>query len=168
MSGYKYLPLEDSQLKPALDLIREVFLEFEAPDYPEQGIRTFLDYIDFNSIREKIAGNELHMRVCMDGDTIAGVIAMRNVSHISMLFVDRRYHGRGIGRGLFNTARDVILSLRDIEFFTVNSSPYAVHFYRRLGFVEVDTEQMIDGILFTPMRLLVRMPGPGSGAQVIK
>ena len=34
---------------------------------------------------------------------------------------------------------------------TVNSSPYAVKIYRALGFVEVDTEQISDGIRYIPM-----------------
>ncbi|WP_168733762.1 GNAT family N-acetyltransferase [Metabacillus sediminilitoris] len=34
---------------------------------------------------------------------------------------------------------------------TVNSSPYALGIYHRLGFVESDKEQTINGIRFTPM-----------------
>ena len=38
-----------------------------------------------------------------------------------------------------------------VEEITVNSSPYAVEAYRRLGFVDVDNEKLLDGIRFTPM-----------------
>ena len=38
------------------------------------------------------------------------------------------------------------------QVFTVNSSPYAVEVYRHLGFVPTDTEQLTNGIRYTPMR----------------
>ncbi|WP_460645598.1 GNAT family N-acetyltransferase [Lacrimispora brassicae] len=34
---------------------------------------------------------------------------------------------------------------------TVNSSPYAVEIYHKLGFVDTDTEQLVNGIRFIPM-----------------
>ena len=37
---------------------------------------------------------------------------------------------------------------------TVNSSPYAVPVYRKLGFVETDTEQLADGMRYTPMKFV--------------
>ena len=58
------------------------------------------------------------------------------------------YHRRGIGKKLFDAMR------RDYAHpvFTVNSSPYAVEAYRHLGFVPTDTEQLADGLRYTPMR----------------
>ena len=41
-----------------------------------------------------------------------------------------------------------------ITFFaiTVNSSPYAVPVYHKLGFVDTDVEQISDGMRYTPMK----------------
>ena len=36
--------------------------------------------------------------------------------------------------------------------FTVNSSPFAVPIYHKLGFVDTNTEQLTDGIRYTPMK----------------
>ena len=33
----------------------------------------------------------------------------------------------------------------------VNSSPYAVDVYHKLGFTDTDKEQMTNGIIYTPM-----------------
>ena len=58
-------------------------------------------------------------------------------------------HRRGIGRRLFEAMR------RDYEKqeFTVNSSPYAVEIYKRLGFVQEDAERLSpEGLRYTPMR----------------
>lgn len=40
----------------------------------------------------------------------------------------------------------------EVQVFTVNSSPYAVEVYRHLGFFPTDTEQVTNGIRYTPMR----------------
>ena len=43
-------------------------------------------------------------------------------------------------------------SLKNI---TVNSSPYAVEFYHKKGFKDIDKEQTVNGIISTPMRLKI-------------
>jgi predicted GNAT family N-acyltransferase len=43
-----------------------------------------------------------------------------------------------------------------ITFVTVNSSPYAVEFYHKMGFVNLSDEIEKDGIRFTPMRMELR------------
>ena len=82
-----------------------------------------------------------------DGDRLVGVLCMRAPQHIGDFFVEAAYHRRGISRQLFEAMR------RDYsrQVFTVNSSPYAVEVYRHLGFVPTDTEQLTDGIRYTPM-----------------
>ena len=78
---------------------------------------------------------------------------MKGVKHntitftIKVIFVDDRFHRMGIGRLLVESA----LKNCHTNKMTVNSSPYAVKIYRALGFVEVDTEQISDGIRYIPM-----------------
>lgn len=43
----------------ALDLVWQVFLEFEAPEYSDEGIQEFKNFIDINSIEQKIDKNEM-------------------------------------------------------------------------------------------------------------
>ena len=83
-------------------------------------------------------------------DTLAGVAAVRNRSHISLLFVDASCHRQGIARALFNAVRDFCRTDPAVSRITVNSSPYAVEIYRRLGFTATDAERVTDGIRFTP------------------
>lgn len=79
---------------------------------------------------------------------IVGVIATRNNgNHISLFFVDGKYHRQGIGRKLFET----ILQKSTGEKITVNSSSYAVEVYKKLDFESDTDEQIVDGIRFTPM-----------------
>lgn len=61
---------------------------------------------------------------------------------------EEAWHRQGVGCLLFDAMRRDYAS----QVFTVNSSPYAVEVYRHLGFVPTDTEQLTNGIRYTPMR----------------
>lgn len=131
-------------LPEAMELVWAVFQEFEAPEYSQQGIDEFKRTIDRQAEYMTFA-----MYGAFEKDNLLGVIATRNEgSHIALFFVRKEYHGQGIGRRLF----EHILSLCENSFITVNSSPYAVNIYRRLGFVETDTEQLTNGIRYVPMK----------------
>ena len=63
-------------------------------------------------------------------------------------------HRQGIARALFSALRDHCRTAPDTPRITVNSSPYAVEAYRRLGFRATGGERTVDGIRFTPMEYL--------------
>ena len=136
--------LTDTEKLEAMPLVWEVFSEFEAPDYAQQGIDTFKAFID-----DADTVKALEIYGAFDGQKLIGILALRNGgSHISLFFVDRRYHRQGVGRKLF----EAFLQNCRAEAITVNSSPYAHEVYRKLGFVDTDGEQLVDGIRFFPMR----------------
>ncbi|MDO5521809.1 MAG: GNAT family N-acetyltransferase [bacterium] len=135
--------IKKNELQEALHLVLNVFMEFEAPVYSMEGIEYFKEYIHNSSILE-----ELQIYGAFHNHKIIGVIATRNHGcHISLFFVDSTYHRQGIGKKLF---RQVTKDCPG-EVITVNASPYAVPIYKRLGFIATDTEQISDGIRFTPM-----------------
>lgn len=135
--------LNDNEIPEALSLVWEVFCQFEAPDYSQEGIDEFRRTIDSPEFID-----ELKFYGALENDQIVGVLAMRAPQHVSLFFVKEGYHGRGIGKTLFNTMRQDYAS----QNFTVNSSPYAVDIYNRhLGFIPTDTEQVTNGIRYTPM-----------------
>jgi len=133
-----------SEASGAMDLVWSVFAEFEAPEYSQEGINTFHDYI--NNTHEI---GKLEIYGAYENDNIVGVIATRNGgSHIALFFVNKKYHRQGIGRKLFEA---VLLNSTANE-ITVNSSPYAAEVYHKLGFVDTDIEQTKDGIRYIPMK----------------
>ena len=150
---YELRRLSPEQLPDALSLVWEVFSRFEAPVYAAEGIAEFRNTLND---REKIS--RMTFYGAFQEDALVGVLAMRPLRHISLFFVKAEYHGRGIGRKLFEAMR------RDYEeqVFTVNSSPYAVEIYRHLGFVPTGDEQVTNGIRYTPMKFSETDDGVGA------
>ena len=82
------------------------------------------------------------------------MIEVRDHDHISLFFVDAPFHQRGIGRELVHRALDICRRNRqDLQRIDVNSSPYAVPVYEKLGFRQAAPEQVKNGIRFIPMVL---------------
>lgn len=132
--------IKEEELLFALDLVWEVFLKYEAPSYPNEGIEEFKSFLNSS---EEIS--KLNIYAFFKDKEIIGVIAMRE-SHISLFFVGDKYHRVWIGRKLFDHVRSIVS-----EDIMVNSSPYAVDVYHKLGFTDTDKEQMTNGIIYTPM-----------------
>ncbi len=132
------------EIDSALKLVLDVFMQFEAPDYSEQGVNTFKR----TGIEDKEYISKLNMYGAFEGTQLVGVIATRNKgSHIGLFFVKGEYHKRGIGKALFRA----VLSDSVSDEITVNSSPYAKEIYHHLGFTDTDSEQEVEGIRFIPM-----------------
>ena len=118
-----------------------MFLEYEAPDYTQEGIDEF-----YKSIHDENYLAMLSLYGAFSSEGLVGVIATRNSGkHIALFFVDGKYHRQGIGKQLFQAVQT--------DKMTVNSSPYAVPVYSKFGFKSVNTEQVVNGIRFTPMEL---------------
>ena len=141
--GIKIAELERNQWDDALQLVKEVFMEFEAPDYPDEGIADFM-----HAIGDEIYLNMHRFYGAYEDDRLVGVIATRNYHHhIGLLFVDKNYQRRGIGKQLILH----ILKQKDDKPITVNASPYGHEFYKKLGFKDTDVEQVTNGVRYYPM-----------------
>ncbi len=142
------------RLHEALDLVWEVFQRYEVPDYEEMGIQVFRHFITYSSMVEKVNQGEMNFWGCYQNNYLVGVIAVRYGQHISLLFVREKFHRLGIAGKLVNVAVDFVRNSKPkIPAVTVNSSPYALEAYRRMGFKSLGGEEKKDGIRFTPMRL---------------
>ena len=132
------------EMKKALELVWKVFLEYEAPNYTEEGIKEFkktIDDVSWIETRDFYGAYD-------ENNKILGVIATKDVTHIALFFVDGKHHKQGIWKKLYYKVE----SLNNKEFFTVNSSPYAHEIYKHLGFVDTDNEQCVNGLRFYPMK----------------
>lgn len=135
-----------NQYKNAISLIWEVFLDYTAPDYTEKGVETFRNLINDNEVIKS-----LDFLCAFEENKLIGLLATKNKNkHICFFFIKSEFQNKGIGKALWKTLLDTTTN----TIFTVNSSPYAVPIYHKLGFVSTDTEQEYDGIRFTPMEYI--------------
>ena len=135
-----------------LQLVWSVFEEFEAYQYSAEGVREFQNYIDYYSIKRLLDKSETKMWGCFHNGNIIGTIFTERPNHISLLFVDKRYHRQGVARSLYQKFIEYCSQNYNCLEISVNSSLYAVEIYKRLGFVATDTEQLKNGIRFIPMK----------------
>lgn len=130
-------------------LVRRVFDEFVGCGYSDKGNGVFYDYISPGAMTQRLCAGNIFFLDYREGKP-AGMIEVRDNNHISLFFVETAFHGRGVGGALF---REILLKIgRHTNFIEVNSSPYAVEIYRKLGFSETGPETEKNGIIFVPMR----------------
>jgi len=136
--------IDRNQRDTAIQLVSTVFMQFEAPDYSAEGVETFKR----TAIHNNDFLDSLNMYGAYDSETLLGVIATRNKgNHIALFFVDGKHHRQGIGKKLFQ----IVLENSTGKEITVNSSPYAVEVYHRLGFVDIAPEETTNEIRYIPM-----------------
>lgn len=136
--------------EPAMELAWKTFLKFEALEYGEEGTAHFLDFISDEKLFKMFMAGEYKLAVAKENGKIVGLVSLRSQNHISLLFVDEAFHKRGIGKKLLAYAQDEFLFPSDFR-LSVNAAPYAIDFYKKVGFMESSELQKADGITFLPM-----------------
>ena len=152
-TNYQVRMLNRNEWATAINLAWRIFLQFEAPEYSEKGIRSFRDFIEDPRLKRMFIKGQYLAFGAFDGDKLVGMAGVRNESHISLLFVDEKYHKKGIGNALLQYVFEYVGAF-GINRFTVNAAPYATGFYHKVGFLDDDKEVVADGIRFTPMHLV--------------
>ena len=127
VNGYEIRWAEDKDWIPAMHMIWKTFLKYEAVDYTEEGIRNFHEFITDEHLYKSFRQGRYQMMVALDGARIIGAASVRNYNHLSLLFVDGE------------------------RYMSLKAAPYAVDFYRKLGFHAVHEEEAFSGIRVTPM-----------------
>jgi GNAT superfamily N-acetyltransferase len=115
----------------------EHFLQMSTPD----GLAAFMAQPNINYL----LGEE-------DG-VFCGVVAVRNHSHLQHLYVVPSFQGRGVGKYLWEIARDQAVAAGNDGEFTVNASLNAIPFYKCMGFETVGDVLLAGGLRFQPMTL---------------
>ncbi len=145
-------PAYRNEWDDAMALAWRTFMQFEACDYTPEGIESFQDFITDTMLYRMFIMGVYQLFGAYDNNRMIGMISLRDETHISLLFVDRRYHKMGIGRGLIEYVSRYVLTEEGHSNLTVNAAPYATGFYHRMGFVDTNVEQAKDGIRYTPMQ----------------
>lgn len=152
-TSYQIRSAYRDEWEDAMALAWRTFLRFEAGVYSAEGVQNFENFITDTTLYRMFVMGAYQMFVALDRDKIIGMVTLRDSTHISLLFVDEKYHRQGIGRALLGCLTDYMAKEMGIHKVTVNASPYGVGFYHRLGFQDLRPEEQRDGIIYTPMEL---------------
>lgn len=152
MDSLDYRLINEDEWQDAIDLVYHIFLKFDAPLFTEAGVEHFRSFIYDPTLKQMFLSGTFPVIAAFDQDRIVGVIALRQFNHISLLFVDESYHMNGIGSQLVREMATLVKTRFCEEQMTVNSSPYAIDFYHRIGFEDTSRQVMEDGIYYTPMK----------------
>ena len=155
MDEVTYRAAYKSEWDICMDLAWRTFLKFDAPDYPQEGIDNFREFVTDEVLKNMFHSGEYQLFVAVCAKKIIGIISLRDRNHISLLFVDPVFHRQGVGTGLLRTLTEYMYSEMGQTSVTVNASPYAVGFYHKMGFEDTDIQQLVSGILYTPMILYI-------------
>ena len=116
------------------------------------GAEGYLASVSVDAEREYLASERYQYLLAYSDSQLAGLIAIRDGSHLFHLFVERSYQRRGIARRLWEQALEKLCAPGSDGGLTVNSSLSAVPVYQAFGFVPTGSTQSMHGISFLPMR----------------
>lgn len=137
--------------EPAMEMVWRTFLKFEGKDYSQEGIDNFDTFIHDGTLRKMFLSGRYQVMLALDGSLVVGLASVRSGNHLSLLFVDERYHRQGIGRTLMKGLCRYLETEAGEHSMTLTAAPYAVGFYKKLGFYAVRPEEQISGIRVTSM-----------------
>jgi ribosomal protein S18 acetylase RimI-like enzyme len=143
----------DGEERDVLELVMRAFDADVRPDFSQRGVEEFVRSAR-SFVLDPPAGHEILVAE-VDGE-LAGMLDLRDCSHVSLFFVDAAYRGRGVGRALVDRAVGRGCACDSaVRALTANSSPGAVGAYEALGFARTGDERTVDGIRSVPMELRV-------------
>ena len=138
--------IEDRPEDDFSDDMVDVSDDLPEDDFEDEGLESFKSFI-FN---DKLM-NELCIYGAFEENKLIGIMGTKNEGkHISLFFIKKEFHRKGIGKQLFDYSQ-CDCPANEI---TVNSSTYAIRFYESLGFEKTNDRQQTNGISYTPMKLI--------------
>lgn len=136
--------LKKEEYSEAIQISLSVYMNCGKADFDKEGLDTFKKFI-----YDEKRLNDLTIYGAFESNELVGMMAFRDEDkHISLFFIKPEYHRKGIGRLLFQS----VINDHPLAEMTVNSSTYAVPFYRNLGFVITGKRQTQNGISSVPMK----------------
>ena len=142
---YEIRSLTNADAGEASAVVQESFLGLAAADWQSDARRGFLEATARESLEQKLTTMTFAAGAFSDVG-IAGVILMPNPNLLGLLFVRPRWLRLGIGRALWESARAHIETrFPEVHTVELNATPYAVPFYRSVGFVPISSEFERDG-----------------------
>lgn len=132
-------------------LVTESARKHIVPTLSPAGAERLLSEMDEASVRTYLAG-DYRFFVAEESSEMIGISAIRWPAHLFYLFVSTEWQGAGIGRRLWERARDCILNQAEPTSISVNSSLNAISAYQRFGFFVTGNVEEEHEVRYQPMR----------------
>ena len=133
-------------------LIRELSKPFLVSPTGE-GAESFFAAISESAIHGYVSASNFEYFIAESQGLLAGVVALRDNSHLFHLFVAEPLQGHGLGRKLWQMVEARAIQSGNPGKFTVNSSLNALPVYEKFGFVPSGPVVKTHGVAFQPMQL---------------
>ena len=132
-----------------LDALRLSQLTNELTSYifEKEVPKWFEDELSKESFEKRILSDEYEHFVYVQENEIVGFITIKNKNRLFYLFVDEKYHKKGIAKELWNYVKEQY----DVLNMSVNSSFYAIKTYESFGFKVTGDQSEYLGLKYQPM-----------------
>jgi Pyruvate/2-oxoacid:ferredoxin oxidoreductase delta subunit/GNAT superfamily N-acetyltransferase len=148
----EFREMNPGQEKEVSDLVREVARIDDGEMEP--AARTALErYIAPSALAGRAKMGYTH-ELAYVSDVLAGVIEVKGLDHIAMLYIRPAFANRGIGSRLIaRAASRCVAAAPKVKYMTVEAAAGSLDFYERTGFTRSGPARMVGGVLSTPCRL---------------
>ncbi|MEO3691203.1 GNAT family N-acetyltransferase [Roseateles paludis] len=159
-----FRPLLPTDAAASADLTRAAFLCHIAQDWQPEAQERFLSEMSTATLQADIEG-ACFTAGAFEGLQLIGFILLPRPNFVRLLFVDSDHMGRGLGRQLWEAARTHLEAHHPTTgTVELNASPFALGFYRRLGFAPLSAEYTLKGSRVT--RMACWLPARLHGAEL--
>lgn len=131
---------KEQEAKKVSSIIQNNLLQINSKDYPEKVINKMCETFTPGYIIKM--SKQRKMYVALIGDMIVGTASIEDDT-IYTVFVDVKYHGKGIGEKLISLLEEIAAN-NGIQLVKLPASITALKFYERLGYCavsEVESEE---------------------------
>jgi GNAT superfamily N-acetyltransferase len=160
---YEIRFLTNADAAEASLVVQESFLALAAADWQPDARRSFLELTAPELLQNRLSA--MTFAACAFSEHgIAGVILMPSPSLLGLLFVRPRCLRLGIGRALWESARAHIeATFPEVHTVELNATPYAMPFYKSVGFAPISSVFERDGQ--RAIRMACWLPARALGAN---
>jgi len=135
----------------AMALAWRTFQKHVAYEYTPEGIRNFEDFVTDQTLKRMFVVGQYRLFCAFYDKDMIGMISLRNQTHISLLFVEGKFHKQGVGARLVQYLAHYLKEELGEGGMTVDAAPNAEVFYYKMGFVDTRPREAKGGITYTPM-----------------
>lgn len=144
----------DADFESVARLVRDVFTEFVMPDASPEGVLWWTEYHSLHpqhreEVRTRFDACPIRY-VAVDNDRIIGT-AMGTAEELVRIFVRTSYHGRGIGKSLFEQFEKDCATMGSVR-YRITSALCSISFYQKLGCKKTTGIRNLHGLKVQPMR----------------